>query len=172
MKMFDLQFVVLYLCVAKNQMLQQSVHDAITLNIQCKLLANFPMDFCLIDVRLFSIALDAPEFLDPPLTQFDIVEGQSSSFNQTARGNPPLIEYKWKREDDSDVMATTKGGSTRIVSDGPLLNISKAQRSDSGIYKLYASNELGTSETSIRVNVQCKSQGGLNGFSRLILCPF
>lgn len=95
---------------------------------------------------------DQPEFLNPPLTQFDIVEGQSSSFNQTARANPSLITYKWKREDDSEILPT----GIRLSADGPILNITKAQRSDSGIYKLYATNELATSETSIRVNVQCK----------------
>lgn len=80
------------------------------------------------------------------------MEGESSSFNQTARGNPSTISYSWKREDNSVI--THVGG--RVVADGPILNITKAERSDSGIYKLYATNELGTSETSIRVNVQCK----------------
>ena len=96
--------------------------------------------------------LDPPEFINPPLTQFDIVENQSNSFNQTARGNPSTISYKWKREDDSEIQSS----GSRLIADGPVLNISQAQRLDSGIYKLYASNELGTSETSIRVNVQCK----------------
>lgn len=95
---------------------------------------------------------DAPEFLNPPLTQFDIIEGQSNVFNQTARGNPSSINYKWKREDDSEI----GNSGSRLNADGPILNVSNAQRSDSGIYKLYATNELGTSETSIRVNVQCK----------------
>ncbi|KAJ6218009.1 hypothetical protein RDWZM_009166, partial [Blomia tropicalis] len=93
---------------------------------------------------------DAPEFLNPPLTQFDIIEGQSNVFNQTARGNPSSINYKWKREDDSEI----GNSGSRLNADGPILNVSNAQRSDSGIYKLYATNELGTSETSIRVNVQ------------------
>nr|XP_046920413.1 nephrin-like isoform X2 [Dermatophagoides farinae] len=115
-------------CQAKNQVLQQSVHDATTLNIQ------YP-----------------PEFLNPPLTQFDVIEGQSESFNQTARGNPSAITYKWKREDDSEISDNT---GHRIVSDGPILNMTNAQKSDSGIYKIYATNDLATSESSIRVNIQ------------------
>nr|XP_027194216.1 nephrin-like isoform X2 [Dermatophagoides pteronyssinus] len=115
-------------CQAKNQVLQQSVHDAITLNIQ------YP-----------------PEFLNPPLTQFDVIIGQSETFNQTARSNPLAITYKWKREDDSEISDNT---GHRIVSDGPILNITNAQKSDSGIYKIYATNDLGTSESSIRINVQ------------------
>lgn len=81
-----------------------------------------------------------------------MIEGQSNSFNQTARANPSTITYKWKREDDTEIFSDT---GHRIVADGPILNITNAQKSDSGIYKLYATNELGTSETSIRVNVQC-----------------
>ena len=96
---------------------------------------------------------DAPEFINPPLTQFDIIEGQSNLFNQTARANPPEITYKWKREDDSDINAS----GVRVMADGPIMNITSAQRSDSGIYRLYATNKLGASETSIRVNVQCMS---------------
>lgn len=83
-----------------------------------------------------------------------MIEGQSNSFNQTARANPSTITYKWKREDDTEIFSDI---GHRIVADGPILNITNAQKSDSGIYKLYATNELGTSETSIRVNVQCKS---------------
>ena len=96
---------------------------------------------------------DPPEFLNPPLTQFDVIEGHSESFNQTARGNPSAITYKWKREDDSEISDNT---GHRIVSDGPILNMTNAQKSDSGIYKIYATNDLATSESSIRVNIQCK----------------
>lgn len=96
---------------------------------------------------------DPPEFVNPPLTKFDIEEGQSNTFNETARGNPSAISYKWKREDDSEVPSSS---SSRISADGPVLNLTEAQRADSGIYKLYATNDLGTRETSIRINVQCK----------------
>lgn len=98
-----------------------------------------------------SARLDPPEFINPPLTQFDIVEGQPSTINQSAKGNPASITYKWKREDDNEI-----GGMSRISIDGATLNISKAKRTDSGVYKLFATNELGTSETSVRINVQCK----------------
>ena len=82
-----------------------------------------------------------------------MIIGQSETFNQTARSNPLAITYKWKREDDSEISDNT---GHRIVSDGPILNITNAQKSDSGIYKIYATNDLGTSESSIRINVQCK----------------
>ncbi|OTF75597.1 hypothetical protein BLA29_004156 [Euroglyphus maynei] len=99
------------------------------------------------------IDTDPPEFLNAPLTQLDVILGESESFNQTARANPSAITYKWKREDDTEISDNT---GHRIVSDGPILNITNAQKSDSGIYKIYATNDLGTSESSIRVNVQCK----------------
>ena len=127
------------------------VHDAITLNIQCKQQHCSFLPICLTLIAfLFAIA-DPPEFLNSPLTQYDIIEGHSKSINLTALGNPSTITYKWKREDDSEIGSS----GSRVTADGPVLNITKAQRADTGIYKLYATNELGTSETSIRVTVQC-----------------
>lgn len=115
-----------------------------------------------------SARLDPPEFINPPLTQFDIVEGQPSTINQSAKGNPATITYKWKRADDNEI-----GGAPRIAIDGPMLNISRAMRADSGVYKLFATNELGTSETSVRINVQCKftSTALPNTFSLMIFFP-
>jgi hypothetical protein len=101
---------------------------------------------------------DAPEFLTSPLTQFDVIEGQSSLINLTARGNPSTIQYKWSRQPDTGAADGTTGApidSVRIQTDGPILNISQALRSDSGVYKLFAQNELGFSETAIKVNVHC-----------------
>lgn len=66
--------------------------------------------------------------------------------------NPNNITYVWRRENDTKI---TENGY-HLVSDGPVLNLTNAQKSDTGIYKLFATNELGTSETSIRINVQCK----------------
>ena len=99
---------------------------------------------------------DAPEFLSPPLTQFDLVEGQSSAINLTARANPSQIVYNWSRLSESG--ANSSGlDNTRFVANGPILNITGVLRSDSGVYKLQASNELGVSETAVKVNVQCMS---------------
>ncbi|CAG2102853.1 unnamed protein product [Medioppia subpectinata] len=121
-------------CQATNRVLQQSVHDATTLSIQF-----------------------APEFLTSPLTQFDITEGQSSLINLTARGNPSHIQYKWSRQPDTGSTGDTTTGapidSTRLQTEGPVLNISQALRSDSGVYKLFAQNDLGFSETAIKINV-------------------
>ncbi|XP_054154061.1 nephrin-like isoform X2 [Oppia nitens] len=127
-------------CQATNRVLQQSVHDATTLSIQY-----------------------SPEFLNSPLTQFDIIEGQPSVINLTAKGNPSQIEYKWSRQTETITAATetTTGSpidSPRIQSSGPILNISEAKRGDSGVYKLYAQNELGLSETAIKINVQYSAQ--------------
>jgi len=102
-------------------------------------------------IFLLIFLIDAPEFINSPLTQFDLIEGQSSTINLTARGNPQQIQYKWSRDSDS-IMDTN-----RFTSDGPLLNISSILRSYAGIYKLFATNDLGTSETAIRINVNCKS---------------
>ncbi|RWS30409.1 nephrin-like protein, partial [Leptotrombidium deliense] len=112
-----------YTCQATNQGLGSSVHDAVTLNVLYK-----------------------PEFTNLPFTQFDLIEGDSTSVNLTAIGNPSVIEYKWSRDGlDFD--------KKRFRSDGPVLNISSVLRNDSGIYKCLAFNDQGASESSIIVNV-------------------
>lgn len=110
-------------------------------------------------IYFVSLCTDAPEFLSPPLTQFDLVEGQSSVINMTARANPSQIVYKWTRlSDNGEPLKPNSSGldTDRFTANGAILNISGALRSDSGVYKLQASNELGGSETAVKVNVQCK----------------
>lgn len=108
-----------------------------------------------------SLRTDAPEFLSPPLTQFDIIEGQSSAINLTARANPTPIEYKWSRLADAGTPTLPPNSSgldgSRFAANGAILSIANVLRQDSGVYKLQASNELGTSETAVKVNVQCMS---------------
>lgn len=102
---------------------------------------------------LFSISpfpSDKPEFVNSPLTRFELAESESMSINLTARGNPSLVEYKWSRADGKEM------DTVRFVADGPLLNVSSAVRSDSATYKIEATNEQGTSETTIILNVHCK----------------
>lgn len=77
----------------------------------------------------------------------------------TARGNPSQIEYKWSRLLDSsdNGLRNASIDSNRFISIGPILNISGVLRTDSGVYKLNAINELGSSETAVKINVRCKS---------------
>lgn len=46
--------------------------------------------------------------------------------------------------------------SKRITSEGPMLNISKLLRTDSGIYTCEASNSQGSARINISVIVECK----------------
>jgi len=106
----------------------------------------------------FSLAFDcsdAPEFLSAPLTQYDLIEGGSSVINLTARGNPSTIRYKWSVASGQSNQQKPFD-STRFTTDGPILNITKVKRSDAAIYTLHATNDQGTSETAIQINVNCK----------------
>ena len=94
------------------------------------------------------IYLDKPEFLDASSQELNLIESSSSIINLTAIGNPNDITYKWYRRNHEM--------SSRFKYKGPLLNITKIDRSDAGIYKCEASNDQGNNEISIHINVQCK----------------
>uniref|UniRef100_T1IZV2 Nephrin n=1 Tax=Strigamia maritima TaxID=126957 RepID=T1IZV2_STRMM len=75
----------LYTCQATNEMLQQSVHNAVTLSILYK-----------------------PIFVSPPNDVVNIREGEEALINMTARGNPSSINYTWVKRDingDSKIIA-------------------------------------------------------------------
>ncbi|XP_076321284.1 nephrin-like isoform X2 [Tachypleus tridentatus] len=125
-----------YTCQATNEVLQKSVHNVITLNVIYK-----------------------PEFYSTQTETFDIVEGETTFINLTARGNPNVITYTWTRDgntvvDIQEKEKTSNVNKTRIISNGPILNITNVRRSDAGRFKCEAANEEGTSEITIVLNVQ------------------
>ena len=94
--------------------------------------------------------VDKPEFVNAPFTQIELTEGESAFINITARGNPNEIVYEWKSKGEEKI------DGSRFSGGGPVLSISRVERYDSGVYQIQASNDQGTTETSIVLNVRCK----------------
>lgn len=118
---------VVYTCQATNEELKRSVHDAFTLDVLYK-----------------------PIFENRP-TIPSAIEGEQLTVFLEARGNPSNIAYTWTKD---GVPLTKK--SLRILADGPVLNITKLSRNDTGIYTCEASNTEGSTSISFNVTVNCE----------------
>lgn len=68
-----------------------------------------------------------------------------------AKGNPTNIAYTWSK---NGIPLTKK--SLRILADGPVLNVTKLSRNDSGTYTCEGTNSEGSTLISINITVQCK----------------
>ncbi|XP_067138324.1 nephrin-like isoform X3 [Centruroides vittatus] len=121
-----------YTCQATNHLLQQSAHDAVTLNVLYK--PEFPESFS--------------------LQTYDVIEGETTIINLTAQANPSSITYSWTT--GGNVVPSVEDADNtkyRIFAVGPLLHINGAKRDDGGAYSCEATNEEGTNKITIQVNV-------------------
>lgn len=71
-----------------------------------------------------------------------------------ANANPISIAYTWTK--DGLPIIASGNGVERIVSEGPILNITKLTRNDAGIYTCEAVNSQGSAMINISVIVECK----------------
>ncbi|XP_055601231.1 nephrin isoform X2 [Uranotaenia lowii] len=117
-----------YTCQSSNEALQRSVHEAINLQV-----------------------LYPPKFSPPPSSTAVGVEGESLTVAMVATGNPMSIAYTWTK-DGLPILA--QSGVQRIVSEGPILNITKLTRADAGIYTCEAVNSQGSAMINITVVVE------------------
>ncbi|KAK5640308.1 hypothetical protein RI129_011119 [Pyrocoelia pectoralis] len=122
---------IVYTCQATNEALQQSVHDAITLKVLYK-----------------------PVF-DKTNEEFVTgIENEPLIMSLKADGNPGNIAYTWTKDGLPISQASTSSGLERIVSDGPVLNITKLSRHDGGTYTCEALNSQGSSIINVNITVQ------------------
>lgn len=84
------------------------------------------------------------------------IEGEPLIISLRADGNPQNIAYTWTKDGLPIMLANTGSGMERIVSDGPVLNITKLSRHDAGTYTCEAINSQGSSVAQINITVQCK----------------
>lgn len=66
--------------------------------------------------------------------------------------------YTWTKDGLPITQLSNSNPHDRIVSDGPVLNITKLSRHDAGTYTCEALNSQGGSIISINISVECKSQ--------------
>ncbi|XP_055938972.1 nephrin-like isoform X2 [Argiope bruennichi] len=122
-----------YTCQATNPELKQSAHDAVTINVLYK-----------------------PEFETKPLQQYDVIEGESTTINITAKGNPSNINYSWSKASSSTSLMPADSNDvavTPVLSAGSLFNVTNVRRDQAGQYRLEASNEEGSSFVTVVLNV-------------------
>ena len=111
----------------------------------------------LLDLLLFFP--DKPQFPEPPLDgtlkTFTVEENSSILINLTAKANPSEITYKWTNPDKKEIPeAGSALPENRLVAMGGTLNVTSAQRTDKGKYKVKATNEEGSSKMKFRLDVQ------------------
>ncbi|XP_037082277.1 nephrin-like isoform X2 [Pollicipes pollicipes] len=87
-----------------------------------------------------------PPVFSKKLYTEDIRVGTSRVLNLTARANPGDVAYRWSRRSPTD--------GTRVLPNGPLLNLSAVTRLDAGWYHLQATNAQGKTKVRVHVNVQ------------------
>ncbi|XP_059607886.1 nephrin isoform X3 [Phlebotomus argentipes] len=120
---------VVYTCQSTNDALQRSVHEVVSLQV-----------------------LYAPIFNPPPSNTVVGVEGEPLQVSLVATGNPQSIAYTWTK--DGVPILNTANGMDRIISEGPMLNITKLSRGDAGTYTCEAVNSQGSAMINISVIVE------------------
>lgn len=98
--------------------------------------------------------VDPPQFLPPPSSTVVGVEGESLQVSMKANANPMTIIYTWTK--DSQPIAASNSVNKRIMSEGPILNITKLERGDAGVYTCRAKNAQGKSEINVTIVVECE----------------
>lgn len=93
---------------------------------------------------------DKPIFSDVPTEQQTGIEGQPMVLSLQATGNPSNIVYTWTKD------GVDAGQDLRVLVDGPVLNITKLRKEDSGVYMCEAVNSEGSTSVKFNLTVQCK----------------
>ncbi|ETN65697.1 nephrin [Anopheles darlingi] len=117
-----------YTCQSANEALQRNVHEAIKLQV-----------------------LYPPKFKPPPSSTVVGAEGEPLTVAMVATGNPMSISYTWTKD---GLPILSSAGAQRIVSEGPILNITRLNRNDTGIYTCEAVNSQGSAMINISVVVE------------------
>lgn len=84
---------------------------------------------------------------------YSLEENKSAVVNVSAVANPRPVKYEWFKEDDQGRLHTVGPGQGRLVIRDGVLNISHVTREDAGYYTISATNEEGTTQTKIRLDV-------------------
>lgn len=83
------------------------------------------------------------------------IENEPLIITLRADGNPDNIAFTWTKDGLPITQASSSNGGERIVSDGPVLNITRLTRHDAGVYNCEALNSQGSAMASVNISVQC-----------------
>ncbi|XP_018320439.1 nephrin isoform X2 [Agrilus planipennis] len=122
---------IVYTCQASNEVLQISAHQAFPLKVLYK-----PVFEKNIEEEVYGI------------------EGEPLIITLQANGNPTSVTYTWTKDGLPVAQMASSSGMDRIVSDGPILNITKLNRHDAGTYSCEALNSQGSSVAQVNVSVE------------------
>ncbi|CAL1298727.1 unnamed protein product [Larinioides sclopetarius] len=81
-----------------------------------------------------------PIFTISDSVTYEVKENDSKIIDMSAKANPDKITYQWKKGSD-------------VIEEGPVLNITSAERSHSGEYLCQASNDIGETTVTIILKV-------------------
>jgi hypothetical protein len=101
------------------------------------------------NITSWLLVSDKPIFSDLPMEQQTGIEGQPLVLSLLATGNPSNIVYTWTKD------GIDAGRDSRVLVDGPVLNITKLRKEDSGIYMCEAVNSEGSTSFKFNLTVQC-----------------
>lgn len=104
----------------------------------------------------FSVSIDKPVFDEGNEKYVNGIEGEPLIITLRADGNPQSIAYTWTKDGLPIMQSSSSSGIERILSDGPMLNITNLSRHDAGVYSCEAINSQGSSVTQVNITVQCK----------------
>ncbi|XP_023244216.1 synaptogenesis protein syg-2-like [Centruroides sculpturatus] len=114
-----------------------------------------------VEAQLILRVLYKPKFTNI-VQKRDLIEGESTEINLTARGNPDVISYIWYKEgtpvpvksSEDKSMKSNKENRLRVTSLGSVLHIRSASRHDSSIYTCEARNQEGSTNATVILNVR------------------
>lgn len=116
---------------------------------------------------LLSDSLVPPKFDAAHVTTFTGNEGEPLRIPLSATANPMVMSFTWTKDGLPITAASMSGANSgasgggsgmgqRIISEGPVLNISKLSRNDAGSYICEAMNSQGSATIEVHVIVECK----------------
>lgn len=83
------------------------------------------------------------------------IENEPLIISLKADGNPSNIAFTWTK-DGLPISQSPSTGMERIISEGPVLNITKLSRHDAGTYTCEALNSQGSLLIHVNISVECE----------------
>ncbi|GIX81073.1 nephrin [Caerostris extrusa] len=114
-----------------------------TSNLVMNVTAEDDGSMCTCQATNEAIQQNKPIFSVSDIVTYEVKENDSKVIDMNAKANPDKVTYQWKKENE-------------VVGEGHVLNITSAERSQSGEYVCLASNDIGESSVTVILKVLCE----------------